>query len=219
MIAIAVHNDDAMTVAEYDKGLRFATFPNGIINRKYQCQPMDDSGNNYSFEGKTTFLNMFQQAIQETPFIEPRILQAQITDNIIKVKSEVKFALNPRSNHYRVIYVITENDVETKATQHNYLSPYNLPIFGEFGKGGKFGTSVIKGYKFQEVARGIYPSFNGADGMLPANINSSQTYPLEYEIALSDATINNMEKLDVTIMITDENSGEILNADQIKVTR
>ena len=55
--------------------------------------------------------------------------------------------------------------------------------------------------------------------MLPANINSSQTYPLEYEIALSDATINNMEKLDVTIMITDENSGEILNADQIKVTR
>ena len=69
------------------------------------------------------------------------------------------------------------------------------------------------------MARGIYPSFNGADGMLPANINSSQTYPLEYEIALSDATINNMEKLDVTIMITDENSGEILNADQIKVTR
>ena len=214
-IPIAVHNNDVMTVSEYDEALQFANFPIGLVDRTQLCYPMLENGGNYTLEGAGTFVDAVKASMQKDQLGEIRIKTAEMADGILSVLSETEFALAPAQSDYRLVYVITENDVIIpNAYQANYLASFTLPIFGEFGSGGKYGQTRIVKYPFQEVARKIYPSFNGRSGEFPHSPEANNVYEYGETIVMSNVTVADSSKLEIVVMLVDGMTGSIVAADK-----
>lgn len=189
------------------------SFPSGLINRKTACQPMAMTSNNYTYEGDGTFLNSVQAALEGYVSLEPSIESAVLSGNSISVKSSVKFAVVPPAGQtYRLVYILTEDNVVANGAQHNYLSTSSLPILGEFGKGGKYGQENIIGLPYYDVARGIYPEFKGMDSGLPATIEADKVYDISYTINLDDASYSSTDNLYVTVAVLDASTGYAINS-------
>ena len=218
VIAIAVHNDDAMTVDYYDRALGFNAYPMGTVNRHRYTYPASTTGNNYSFDGDNTFLHDVREILNGTAIWEPLITKAQLSDGTIEVESETRFALNLEAKEFCIAYVLTENDVTPEATvQSNYFYNYTHEFFGDFGKGGKYGKKYLTDFAFQEVARGIYPAFRGHLSGFPSVIEAGKAYPHSFSIDLSETTIEDETELYLTMLLIDNADGCILNAHQVKV--
>lgn len=214
-IPIAVHNNDVMTVSKYDQGLRFANFPIGLVNRTQLCYPMLESGGNYRMDGVGTFVEAVEKAMQQDQLGEIRIKSAELSDGLLNIFAEIEFALTPAQSDYRLIYVVTENDVIIpNAYQSNYLASYTQPIFGEFGSGGKYGQTYLTNYPFQEVAREIYPSFEGRSGEFPHSPEANNKYEYGESIVMSNVAVADSAKLEMVVMLVDGMTGSIVAADK-----
>lgn len=213
VIAVTVHHDDVLCDTDYDKALGFMNFPSGLINRKTACQPMSLVDEVYYLEGEGTFLNSVQATLKDYVSLEPSIESAIISGNSINVKSSVKFAIVPPAGQaYRLVYILTEDNVVPNGSQHNYFSKLSLPVLGEFGKGGKYGQEYIVGLPYYDVARGIYPEFKGMDSGLPTTIETDKDYDISYTINLDDTSYSSAENLYVTVAVLDASTGYVINS-------
>lgn len=214
VISIAVHNDDVMTVDAYDAALTFPGYPMGVVNRRYAAYPMRQVGNEFFMDGAGTFVEAVETALQELQTVETILTEASLENGTLKLHSETRFALQPEAGNYRVVYVVMENDVTpAKAYQSNYLATYDLPIFGEFGRGGEYGKTVINNLAFQEVARTIYPSFNGEANIVPNNPVADEVYAHNATIDLARVTVEDSTCLVAVAMLLDYQTGYVLAAD------
>lgn len=219
IIPIAVHNQDVMTVSEYDGSLMFPNFPIGLVNRTQMCYPMAQTGNDYSFEGSGTFHEVVTKAMNEEQIADISINHAELKDGVLSVQAETAFAIRPEKSDYRVVYVVIENDVViSNVYQANYLSSYTQPIFGEYGSGGKYGSPRILNHPFQDVARTIYPSFNGRSGELPNSPEADLKYQTSAEINTANITIADSSKLEIVTLLVNGVVGNVLAADKKAVT-
>lgn len=216
LIAIAVHNNDVMTVAEYDKGLGFQAFPNGKVNRKATCSPTTAS---YEFEGSGTFHDGLVKELAIIPEAEVRLTNASMNADIISLKSETRFLLNPTSNNYRLAYVVISNGYKAAGAQVNNLySTSKYETFGKFGLGGEYGQPYVENLLYDEVACGIFPSFNGAEGIIPDQPVLNEVYTHDFEIDLkSGKNINSDVELELIVMLINGKDGSIVNADKVKL--
>lgn len=217
-LAIAVHNDDPLTVAQYDQSLAFPNFPMGEVNRRFAAYPMreDSESKHYYFDGSGTFLDGVERALAEPTKVEPRLLSAVLENGEIAVKGEVRFAMPPQSGDYRVAYVLLEDSVLSEGFyQTNYLKDYTLPEFGRFGAGGECGSKYLKDFIYMDVARGIYPSFTGQKGLIPAapEVDTPYDCALTINLSATQTTISNAYHLRLAMLLLDGTSGQILNAD------
>ena len=217
-LAIAVHNDDPLTVAQYDQSLAFPNFPMGEVNRRFAAYPMreDSESKHYYFDGSGTFLDGVERALAEPTKVEPRLLSAVLENGEIAVKGEVRFALPPQSGDYRVAYVLLEDSVVSEGFyQTNYLKDYTLPEFGRFGAGGECGSKYLTDFIYMDVARGIYPSFTGQKGLIPAapEVDTPYDCALTINLSATQTTISNAYHLRLAMLLLDGTSGQILNAD------
>lgn len=219
LIPVAVHNKDVLCDPDYDVALGFMSFPSGLVNRNYACQPMAMTTNNYTYEGEGTFLSAVQEALKDDAILEPSIESAVLSGNSINVKSSVKFAIVPPAGHtFRIAYILTENNVTVEgAAQHNYLSTSSLPILGEFGKGGKYGQENIVGMPYNDVARGIYPEFKGAADILPSVVEADKAYDTSYTINLEGTNYSSADNLYVTVAVIDAATGHVVNSVRAQV--
>lgn len=213
LLAVAVHNNDVLCDPDYDAALGFQSFPTGLVNRSLVCQPMAMTSDNYTYEGDATFLSCVQEALKGYVCLEPTIESAVLSGNSINVKSSVTFAVVPPAGQtYRLVYILTENNVKALGVQHNYLSTSSLPILGDFGKGGKYGQENIVDMPFNEVARGIYPEFKGVAGILPSAVEPNKAYDTSYTIDLEGTSYNSADNLYVTVVVLDAATGNVINA-------
>lgn len=81
------------------------------------------------------------------------------------------------------------------------------------------GQSYIVGMKYNEVARVIAPSYDGSADLLPATLVPGTDYALDYTISLEGVPAINPAYCHVAVLVIDEATGHILNADQISVTQ
>ena len=214
IISIAVHNGDVMTVDAYDAALAFPGYPMGVVNRQYAAYPMRQVGNEFFFEGAGTFVEAVEVALKELQTVETILTEASLENGKLSLNSETRFALQPEAGNYRVVYVVMENDVTpAKTYQSNYMATYDLPIFGEFGRGGKYGKTTIPNLVYQEVARAIYPSFNGEADIVPTHPVADEVYAHEVNIDLSSATVEDSTCLVAVAMLLDSQTGYVLAAD------
>lgn len=217
LIAIAVHNKDAMTVAEYDRGLAFNAFPTGIVNRTISCTP---TTSDYQFEGAGSFHEGLMKELQIFPEAEVRLADVNISsDSIVSFKSNTRFALKPTSEDYRLAYVVISNNYYASGAQANYLaSTDRYETFGKFGKGGEYGQSSVVNMPYNEVACGIFPSFKGAEGIIPSQPTLGETYSHDFEIDLKEClNINEEVSLELIVMLINGEDGSIINADKVEL--
>lgn len=215
VIPIAVHNSDVMTVRDYDKGLGFSSFPVGLINRKTVASPTD---NNYNMDGEGSFFQAVNQELNILPEAEILITEVISEGNILSVESNVKFAMYPKANEYAIAYVVVSNNYMASGSQANYLADTDLyPSFGRFGKGGEYGQKAILNMPYNDVACGIFPSFEGQTiESMDTELGKDNIVNFDIDLAQCKNTDGSPE-LEVVAMLINKATGHIVNADKAAV--
>lgn len=215
-IPIAVHNKDVMA-CDYDSYLGIVAFPSGYVNRHKFAYPIrQEADNTYTFDGETSFYKEVRDALDQATLVQISSKAEFVSaDSMsIQVTSSLDFAMNQQGLDYRVLYVLLEDNVKAGA-QSNYLYSQTNPIFGEWGKGGKYGVSSVKNYLYQDVARGIFPSFKGNMGELPSTVEIDKKYEHTYTIEVPKKVFYK-SNLRVVALVLDNKTNEIMNAYNVK---
>lgn len=233
IIPIAIHADaDPWAINAYIKQLGFSVLPSGFINRAEYCKPTvdgtetDANGNKLqTFDGEGTFLTTFLKHREKPTLASIEITGAEYIgrdpeeDNRLKLQmsTSVKFAVDAEDLDYRISFVVLEDSL--KSMQTNYMANSEDPIYGEFGKGGKYGQSSIRNYTYVDVARLITPtnnSFNGDAGSVPSSVKTDVEYPYDYTITYP-SKMKEYDNLKLVALLIDNKTGEIMNADIKKI--
>lgn len=211
-IGIGVHNRDKMTVAEYDKALGLTAFPMGVVNRKVSCSPVTkDYKLETSGSEPETFVDYFLKAREERTFAEIVATGSYNTDSTkIAAEARVKSVITVDDVDYRVAFVLIENGV-TGYTQVNDFAGAIYPI-GGFEKLPK-NCSVT----FNEVARGIWPEFGGAENSIPSSLIAGEPIVYTYEITIPE-TVKNVAYLELIALLINADTYEIMNASRYPMT-
>ncbi|MDR0505215.1 MAG: Omp28-related outer membrane protein [Dysgonamonadaceae bacterium] len=208
-IGIAVHNDDVMTVTQYDNAMTsrfFKGFPIMVVNRKKSLigDPYFDAENFYNLE-------------MDIPTQIGVKLNGGFTNEdkkTLTLKTYVTFGYSGDVN-FKLAYVLIENGVtgtESAFWQQNaYAGGYN----GEMG-GYERKPSIIKNQVYNDVARGIYSLFTGITNSIPAQVTELTPVEHNYKLTLP-SSVQNKDSLEVAVLVLNFATGEIANADKIEI--
>ncbi|MCL2596976.1 MAG: Omp28-related outer membrane protein [Paludibacter sp.] len=206
-IGIAVHNGDPMAVTAYNSGMGFSGFPNAAINRAFLVDP------------NATDLDKALSQADEYFIYGIEITNAQINGSTIDATVKITSAVDTVVNQ-NVAFVIVENDVTGTGSGYNQQNYYANNYAGPMG-GFESLPSVIPASQmvYQEVARGIFPSFNGAAGSVPSNLTANVPVTFSYTINLP-STINNIANIELIALLLENKPGgykpwQIVNATKI----
>ena len=150
----------------------------------------------------------------------------EMTGNI-KAETDVYFAADVQNADYKLVYVLLENDVhrtheqlgieEGKPTGYEQNNYYAGNAYGEMG-GYEKKPSMIKAEDmwYQDVARAIYPDYDGVSGIIPDVVNEGDHFSHSYEMEWPDNVLEK-ENTELVVMLIDKN-GLIVNADKVEIT-
>ena len=197
-VCIAVHSDDQMDVHENYGPIFgfFPTFPSAVVNRDTEYMIYPDQQ-----ELQTAYTKLNKSAIAT---LSADALVADDDFSYIVVKSSTHFAID--SDHeYRLAYVVVEDEVGPYL-QTNYYAGGRNGAMGGFEK--KSGQVVMT---YDHVARGIYDSYYGVKGSVPAHITKGEEYSYTYKLNLP-TNIQNKKNVKVVVLLINQMTGEIINA-------
>ena len=171
---IAVHNNDPMTVTQYDAGMGalISGYPSAVVDRGPEVDP---SG----------MESQFLQRLQTPPvaFISNNSTWNAGTRELSVIVS-AEFQSSANSN-FKLACVLTEDGVTGTTSGYNQANSY---------AGGSNG--VMGGYEllpnpvpaaqmvYDHVARAIQPSFDGDNTVFPATVNAGETHSATYTFTL-----------------------------------
>lgn len=205
-IGIAVHNGDPMTIAEYDGPLGVTGFPGGKVNRTTDSDP--------GYEALMELIPMMKQVI--SPMAPSLSATGDKENRTITIAAETEFVTQLNEVDFRLAAVVVEDGVTGTGNgwaQANYYS------------GG--GVGPMGGYEnlpdpvpaadmvYDHVARAILGGFDGAPNSVPTDVvdGDMASFDFTYEVPAG----YDMEKMHVVLLVIDNTSGEILNAEDAKV--
>lgn len=216
-IGIAVHwsqsstNRDKLQTDDYADLMEVVQpgFPYCVIDRNYAGDPL--------FE-----IEAYYQLSQMQKCEASLALQTSYTNDSkteVVVNSKVQFSYPDKSTHYRMAYVVVEDNV-TGYTQLNGYSGAELTPDDIANLPKEFIDIVnmperITNMAFMDVARGIY-SCMGIEGSLEGAIKLDEHKTHTYTITLP-LTIKNKDNVRIIAMVIYEPTGEIINAVQAKI--
>lgn len=171
---IAVHNNDPMTVTEYDAGMGalISGYPSSVVDRGPEVDPSGMEA-------------QFLQRLQTPPvaFISNNSTwNAGTRELSVTVSAEFQSSAN---SNFKLACVLTEDGVTGTTSGYNQANSY---------AGGSNG--VMGGYEllpnpvpaaqmvYDHVARAIQPSFDGDNTVFPATVNAGETHSATYTFTL-----------------------------------
>lgn len=212
-IGIAVHcsysiyQSDPMEVAEY-LGLAykyFSGYPSCIVNR------MAD----WVIDPNSTDLEAAYRVVHAEGSLGHVEVSAGFNEagTAIEVSTQSTFGYTAQHADYNVAIVLLENDV-TGYKQTNYFAGNAEQM------GGWESMPRTVEWAYDEVARGIYGTWEGTEGSVPATFTMGEPVVYNCEITaqqLADARIQDKDQLEVVALLIDNRTGEIVNADKVAV--
>ncbi|PLX17967.1 MAG: hypothetical protein C0599_13045 [Salinivirgaceae bacterium] len=207
-IGVAVHNSDPMVNTVYDNGIgnMISGYPSGLVDRIPGT--FDPS----------TFESAYLQQINNVP---PATMDVTLTGwdpstRIVTFDVSSEFVVDYADLRFNA--VIAESYVtgtESTYAQANYYS------------GGDYGP--MAGYEdlpnpvpasqmvYMHVAREILGGWDGTESSIPATVNSGETHSYSYEYTVPENY--NPNHMDFIGLLIDQNSGAILNANDVEITK
>lgn len=222
-ISIHTYTGDPYGTGLYDYtdylGLNAA--PTGVVQRdNVISHPMtqnDDGDYVFSYNG---FLWQDKVAAEldkpaEIGISVPSIAYNENT-NKLDMKVEVQSALNLKNQYLNVFAVALEDGI--RSTQVNNLYAMDDPVFGDWGKGGKYGYASVDGIINEDMARCYWgTSFSGTNVGFPQTLNANQTASVDLSLSYPDqVTDRNNGKL--VIMLFDGNTDKLINSVVVKMS-
>lgn len=193
-IGIAVHDGDQYVVGNYHNWLvpqLPSGFPGCLINRSGGEQlPRFDELNNF-------YAHM-------DPIAEAGIdLTARYVDGKLVCEAESRFFTNHTNSDYRVVFVVTENQLPIHQKNY-YAGNARGPMGGFENMPGDVDIEV------DDIARAIYPSPTGDKGSIPAKVEKGVGYG--YRITATMPKYNKAENLEVVAILLNGKTGEAIQA-------
>ncbi|MCG8576077.1 MAG: T9SS type A sorting domain-containing protein [Flavobacteriales bacterium] len=197
---IAVHNDDPMTVFDYDTGMGTLVtegFPNGMIDRVNSADPV-------YFEDE--FLDRISTL--PTAILTPGAFYNMGTNELL-VSISSEFQMATTGSDFNLALVITEDGVignDSGYDQANYYST-GTPMGGyEYLPNPVPADNMV----YDHVARTIMPDFDGASGIFPASVSVSDVVTENFVISIPEEW--DVDSLHIIGMLINNTTGQIDNA-------
>lgn len=224
VIPIAIHSSiigtDQFAYENYNTYFGITAQPMGLINRidtLYAPMYVDGDGL-YHFEspeGNNTFYDVAQREFENYAIADVSIDKAiyDSSSKNIQVTGNVNYALNMNSLNHNIAFVVLEDGLTGPQKNNLYVS--DQPIFGDFGKGGKYGSSVAV-VTFNDVARKVpNDNFAGESGFIPVSVTAGQPVAFNKVFSLPE-NVSNWDNAKVVVMLIDANTERVLNAARLK---
>ncbi|MBC8594565.1 Omp28-related outer membrane protein [Oscillospiraceae bacterium N12] len=219
-IGIVSHKNDVMEASSYSAlhSKFFEGLPSAVVNRKSDL--VIDPG----------FENLEEAYKKENVPVDMGIeVEAKFTDaskNAISIVTTTTFGFSQDGASYRVALVLLEDSVKGTGKAYEQLNAYSKE-WGGSAAGLEMGGFEDLPYHvpaekmvYEHVARGIYKSFMGNLNSIPSTVEKGESYKFSYEIdktAFKNANVLDKDKLEVVALLLDNSTGEIVNANKIKV--
>lgn len=208
VIRTAVHSNsgasaDPMMVTDSAPLVKlFPYFPSIYVNRSLQINPTADDAYD-TFEEYVAYVNEFP-AIAEITGLE--VVEEQ--DNSITVAVKARFALDRDNtgNRYGVSFEILEDGVGPYIQYNGYAGGKEGPMGGWENEGARVQTI------YNDVLRTLAGGLTGYN-MFPTEIKADQEY--SFQIAISKGRLTKGKGFYLNALLTDNTTGEIVNARQI----
>ncbi|MDE6669287.1 MAG: Omp28-related outer membrane protein [Muribaculaceae bacterium] len=195
VIAIAVHADDIYTTDDYQPFLSTMTsLPGCKVNRHLDGDPY--------FNIK----RMVAAEIDEPVPVGYTVKATVFDNNEVKVNSDVIVDTELDASSLHFAFTVVEDGL--KGNQHNSYSGGST----EMG-GWESLPPVIVDYEYKDVARGIYPEYDGA-AFIDGTLIPDEKYSFEYTFTLPDC-IQNPDNIKIIGQVIDASNGFILNACEV----
>lgn len=226
VIPIAIHSQivgsDAFAYESYNTYFGITAQPKGLVNRiDTLYAPMYvDGSEQYRFdspEGNNTFYDIAQREFENYAIADVSIDKAiyDAASKNIQITGNVNYALTMTSLNHNLAFVVLEDGLE--GPQQNTFYILDQPIFGDFGKGGKYGSSMPM-VTFNDVARKVpNDNFAGESGFIPVSVTAGQPVAFNKVFSLPE-NVKNWDNTKVVVMLLDANTERVLNAARLKMS-
>ena len=201
-IGIAVHNNDPMTVAEYDNAANFSGFPGSNVDRALLDQSVSQ--------------NAFVAAYNaRKDLIVPAGISVAATGagNNVSIVATATFRTPLAAANYRLGVIVIEDGVTGTTSAYNQSNAYAGGANGVMGGYESLPNPVPAAQMvYNHVGRALLGGYSGQAGSVPAVITDGQVvnYTFNYTVP-GTSTRANMHAVAVLI---DQTNGEIVNAIQ-----
>lgn len=224
VIPIAIHSQivgsDAFAYDSYNTYFGITGQPKGLVNRiDTLYAPMYvDGSEQYHFdspEGNNTFYDIAQREFENYAIADVSIDKAiyDAASKNIQITGNVNYALTMNSLNHNLAFVVLEDGLE--GPQQNTFYILDQPIFGDFGKGGKYGSSMPM-VTFNDVARKVpNDNFAGESGIIPVSVTAGQPVAFNKVFSLPE-NVTNWDNAKVVVMLLDANTERVINAAKLK---
>ncbi|MDO4158981.1 MAG: choice-of-anchor J domain-containing protein [Prevotellaceae bacterium] len=212
-IGIAIHNSDPMAygVEDYHDALFSSCSISGYPHSVYNRNPMYsiDPGN------MEYYYLMIKEEGENNTGIELKAEYNEVTGEINST-ADVYFAEDITNADYKLAYVIIENNVHGEESGYMQTNYYANNAYGEMG-----GFESLPEYVpadqmwYNDVARGIYPSYSGESGIIPSTVNEGDQYSHNYTLSIPSNVLVK-ENTELAVLLLDKN-GIIVNADKVEI--
>lgn len=229
-IGIAIHNDsntkwpDAMAagVEEYHDYIYNSCGITGYPHCVFSRNP------NYSIDPQY-MENCYTAIMSEADNYTGVELKAQYNKNTGKIdtNTDIYFAKKQSNTNYKLAYVIVENNVhrthaelglaENEPSGYDQNNYYGNNAQGvEMGGYEKMGSTVrAEQIWYNDVARSIYPTPQGEEGILPKDIAEGDHFSNEVSLDIPTNVLNSANTEVIVLLL--EKNGIIVNADKVKI--
>jgi len=199
-IGIAVHNGDPMVVEEYDSNLGPLieySYPMALADRTILVDPMGL---------ESAYMERISKIAPAGITIENKSYNASTRELTFTLTSEFVAQVSD----YRFNAALIENNVTGTGTGWSQANYYAGGMFGPMGGFELLPDPVpAEDMVYQDVARAILGTFEGAEGSLPATIYAGETHSYNFMVSISeDWDINNIE---IVGMLINHATGSIEN--------
>lgn len=195
-ITICIHGNDPLEIEDYTPLLdRMAGFPYCYVNRQYEGDPYYDIRNMFNIATSTNALIGYE-------------LEATFNADSTEITIYASMTARERLENiiYRASFVVVEDSVTGYKQANYYEQTPDEPFFGWESLPNP--TDIV----YNDVARGIYSSYEG-EPCLPETLEAETTYEYSYTFAVP-TNIQRKQNLRVVGLLTDPQTGYIVNADQ-----
>jgi hypothetical protein len=205
-IGVAVHNNDPMTVTEYDDGANLSGFPGCNVDRALK----DESVSKTLFEG-------YYNARKDITI--PAAIAATATWNGANVSVAVTSTFKTvfANANYRLGVIMIEDKVTGTGTAYNQANAYAGGTNGVMGGYESLPNPVPAAQMvYDHVGRALLGGYDGQAASVPASITNNQAvnYTFNYTVP---ATSKRYLMSAIAVLI-DNTTGEIINATKVALT-
>ncbi len=204
-IGVAIHNQDPMTVDEYDGNAGFSSFPGMNVDRIVKGADVTQA---------LMVSNLNTRKILTTPVA----LDANggVNGSDITINAMATFRTNFANANYRLGVIISEDAVtgtDVSYNQHNY---YSGGANGAMGGFESLASSVpAADMVYNHVGRELIGGYNGQDGSVPATITDGQT--VNYTFNYTVPATSNIDNMHAVLVLIDQDNGEVVNAKSVEL--